>query len=71
MNVRKIPQKSLVSGVLAGFAYQFKVKTWLVRLVFIIALFMSFGIFILAYILLAMLMPSWETIPKDYSEVSE
>lgn len=71
MNIKKIPQKSILAGVLSGFAYHFKMPTWLVRFLFIVALFMSFGLSVFVYIVLAFLMPKWEDLPIDYTDICE
>ena len=72
MELTKIQPKKMISGVLAGIAYQTKMKTWLIRLIFLsIAVLTSIAPMIFLYILFAIFLPSTNTVPKDYHEICE
>lgn len=57
-------------GVCGGIAYWLGVPTWLVRLLLIISIF-GYGVGILPYILLWILLPKWPETPKDFANTTE
>ena len=72
MNAKKITEKKIVAGVLAGFAYSFGLKTWLVRAAYILlGVFTGLVPAVVIYAILAVMMPQWDKTPENYSEVCE
>lgn len=63
---RNLPGEGIVMGVCAGLSYRLGVATWIVRLVFVIALF-GYGAGLLAYLLVGWLAPDAAT-PADYGK---
>ena len=47
----------IIAGVCGGFAARMRVSTWLVRIVLLIAAFVTAGLATVAYVLLALLLP--------------
>ena len=67
MNVKfyKLKKNRLISGVLSGLCDKFDFDLSLVRFLFIIFTVVNFGLGILIYILLAMVMPYKEDIEEE------
>ncbi|MDQ1328559.1 MAG: PspC protein [Candidatus Poribacteria bacterium] len=63
----RIPEKRIIGGVCAGFAYWLHWPTWAVRALLIL-LILSVGFGILAYIILWILMPVATETPADYDD---
>jgi phage shock protein PspC (stress-responsive transcriptional regulator) len=61
---RNLPHEGMVMGVCAGLAYRLAWPTWIVRVLFLVALF-GYGAGLLAYLLVGWLAPEAET-PRDY-----
>jgi len=66
----RFPKVGWFGGVCAGFAYRFKIQTWIIRCILLFLMLCTQGCFFLAYILLWICMPTAET-PEDYKEVCE
>ncbi len=72
--LRRIPDpKAWLGGVCAGLAYSLKGPTWLVRLLFIIIGSMLVTPFCIPFVYLVVwvLMPKWDEVPADYTEICE
>jgi phage shock protein PspC (stress-responsive transcriptional regulator) len=54
-----------IGGVCAGLAYSLSLPTWVVRLA-VLALMFGYGIGLLPYLLLWLLVPNHEDTPADY-----
>lgn len=67
----RISQKWTVTGVCAGFAYKFGVPTWLVQVIWVVATFGLGGVPLIAYIILAIVMPKASESPVDYDTRTE
>lgn len=67
----KIYQAGCLGGVCAGIAYTFKLPTWLLRIIFLYFAIVCPGYTWLTYIILAIVLPSYNGIPEDYYEVCE
>lgn len=67
--LRKVSDESWVGGVCAGIAYYLGCPTWIVRLVWFLAVFV-YGFGGSAYILLWIFLPEWDSTPQDYQEVT-
>ena len=67
----RIPQKQTIAGVCSGFAYKFGVPTWLVQVVWVVATFALGGAPLIAYIILAIVMPKASEFPADYDTRTE
>jgi phage shock protein PspC (stress-responsive transcriptional regulator) len=63
----KIQQDKWLGGVCSGFAYMLGVPTWLVRMGWTLAVFLTCGVPLLAYLLLWVFMPRWHIDPSDYA----
>lgn len=63
----KIQQDKWLGGVCSGVAYMLGVPTWLVRMGWTLAAFLTCGVPLLAYLLLWVFMPRWHIDPSDYS----
>lgn len=48
----------LVAGVCAGFAHRYGISPWLVRGVFVLAMFGTIGLVVVAYAVLALVLPA-------------
>ncbi len=70
MKLKRIKKDKMICGVLAGIAYALGVQTWIVRVVFIIACFLT-AMFplLLAYIVLSFVLNECEEDPSDYDEI--
>lgn len=67
-DLRRFPQKGILGGVSAGIAYHLKIKTWMVRLGWFLAIFiLGFPLFV--YIGFWIFMPRDEETPADYEEI--
>lgn len=72
MKLYRIKDKTDFSlgGVCAGIAYYFRIKTWIVRVAFIMLVFLTYGPAILAiYSILAAFVPKYNHIPSDYDKI--
>lgn len=56
----RLPRQGQIAGVCAGFATYFDIDVVLLRIVFVFLIFITGGGFIVAYILMAIIMPSAE-----------
>lgn len=54
------PEISVIGGVLAGIAYKLKFPTWIIRVAFVILLFITFFLPVVIYLVL------WGTLPIQY-----
>lgn len=66
-NLKKI-NGTAFAGVCAGIAYWSHIPVWVVRLLWLIALF-YYGVGLGIYILLAICMPRWKSNPPGYHEL--
>lgn len=62
-----LPGKGWIGGVCAGLAYWLKLPLWLVRLVWGLAFFV-YGVGLLPYLALWILVPDAEKTPADYAK---
>lgn len=62
---KNLPDAGIAMGVCAGLSYRLGVPTWIVRLVFLIAV-LGYGVGLVAYLLVGWLAPDAAT-PKDYA----
>ena len=67
----RIPQRKTIGGVCAGFAYKFGIPTWLVQVIWVVATFGLGGVPLIAYIILAIVMPKASESPADYDTRTE
>lgn len=67
--LRRITWNNWIGGVCAGFAYWIGVPTWLVRLVWTATVFF-YGVGVIPYVLLWIFVPTWDSDPEDYDDVS-
>lgn len=67
MNLKLLPNEGVVGGVCAGIAYELSIKTWIVRLLCCLLIFV-YTEFIIIYLLLWTFVPNTET-PLDYDDV--
>ena len=67
----RIPQRKTIAGVCAGFAYKFGTPTWLVQVIWVVATFGLSGIPLIAYLILAIVMPRAIESPEDYEARTE
>lgn len=58
-------------GVASGVAYYFGLRTWMVRVLFVILALCSFGLTVLAYVLVGMFAPKNITDPLDYNQICQ
>lgn len=58
-------------GVASGLAYYLNLKTWIVRVLFVVLAFCSLGLTVLAYLLVGMFAPKNIADPLDYKQVCE
>jgi phage shock protein PspC (stress-responsive transcriptional regulator) len=72
-NYKRMEQNKMLSGVLSGLAYSFGFKTWLVRLVFMLAVFTAITLpfLVLVYALATFFAPVYDQDPEDYKQVCE
>lgn len=72
-NYKRMTQNKMLSGVLSGLAYSFGFKTWIVRLVFMLAVFTAITLpfLVLVYVLAVFFAPVYEQDPEDYKQVCE
>lgn len=56
--MKKDKENAMISGVCAGLAKEFNVDATIVRLGFVVATLMGFGLPIIIYIVMALVMPS-------------
>lgn len=68
MTIMRMRQHKMVSGVLAGVAYTLGWRTWLVRLLFVLAVLCTGGTLIIVYFLMALFVPKYLIDPTDYQE---
>jgi phage shock protein PspC (stress-responsive transcriptional regulator) len=68
---RKLPTNNGLLGVCSGIAYALGVKVWLVRALFFLACVFTGFIAFWIYLILALCVPEWKVIPKDYLHVCE
>lgn len=59
---------SWLGGVCGGIAYWMESPAWLVRTLFVLGV-LCFGVGLLPYIVLWVMMPKWAEDPADYHEV--
>lgn len=64
----KIENEGKVSGVCAGLGRYFNIDVTLIRLIWILAIFFGVGSPILIYIILAIILPSYDSRTEGYSE---
>lgn len=60
--------KGVIAGVCAGIAESFKLNATLVRTIFLLLVFCSFGAAAIAYLILWFLMPQNKSSRKSYEE---
>lgn len=60
------PRVKVVSGVLAGLAYNFKIDPFWVRLLFVVLMFSSIGALFFVYFIMAMMMDSNDINKEDF-----
>lgn len=72
-NYKRMVHNKMIAGVLSGLAYSFGFKTWLVRLVFVLAALTAITVpfLVLVYALAAFFAPVNEQDPEDYKSVCE
>ena len=59
-----------LAGVCAGIAYFLRIKTWIVRIIFILLVFFTYGPAVLAvYSLLAIFTSKYKHMPHDYERI--
>ncbi|MEA2715375.1 MAG: hypothetical protein QOG91_403 [Candidatus Parcubacteria bacterium] len=58
-----------IAGVCAGMAYAFGIPTWIVRVIWF-TLLICYGVGAVAYVILWLCVPEWDSDPKDYKTVS-
>lgn len=70
---KRMVQNKLLGGVLSGLAYSFGFKTWVVRLLFVLAVFTAITLpfLVIIYALTAIFAPAYEQDPDDYKQVCE
>ncbi len=76
MKYKRILFGSILGGVLSGFAYYFKIPTWILRTSFVLLVITEFAVysnsvFWLVYVLIALFAPEYKEDPLDYKEVCE
>jgi phage shock protein C len=64
---RLLPQKSWLGGVCSALAYKLGLPTWLVRLIWAVAV-LCYGTGALLYVILWVFVPNADRVPKDYAE---
>lgn len=67
----RLPEQGKISGVAAGFAEYFDMDVTLMRLLFVAALFVTAGAAVVAYIVLAIVMPTPGTDKNQPIDVSD
>lgn len=67
---RAISGEEWSGGVCAGVAYWIVSPVWIIRLLWFLVACFSFGIGILAYILLWIFLPEWSILPEDFHEIT-
>ena len=65
--LRRATEHSMIAGICAGISYWLGIPTWLVRVVWGVALFF-YGVGLGIYILLWIFMPTWDRTPNDYKD---
>lgn len=72
-NYKRMVQHKMLAGVLSGLAYSLGFKAWIVRLVFVLAVFtaVTLPFLVLIYVLAAFFAPAHEQDPEDYKSVCE
>lgn len=63
---RTPPGNRWLGGVCAGLAYTAGIPVWIVRLLVVVT-FLFYGVGILPYLLLWLLVPKWPELPADFS----
>ncbi len=59
----------IIGGVCSGFAYYLGIPTWIVRVVWFVAI-CGYGTGLIFYLLLWLLLPEWEKDPKDFKKIT-
>ncbi len=70
-NIRRIPEKGIISGVSAGLAYYFGAPLWVVRLIMVLLLLSGWHFMPIAYILMWIFVPKAEHVPEDFDELTK
>lgn len=66
---RRTNQAAKVFGVCGGLAYGLGAPAWVLRIALLVAFF-GYGVGFGVYILLALVMPTWDNDPADYRSVA-
>jgi len=67
----KIENEGKISGVCAGLARYFNIDVTLIRIVWLLAVFLGVGSPILIYIIMAIVMPNYDPNDVDYEVVED
>ncbi|MGB2787437.1 MAG: PspC domain-containing protein [Candidatus Saccharimonadaceae bacterium] len=67
----RLPKEGMIAGVAAGFAKYFDIDVTIVRLLFVVAGLVTAGSAIIAYIILAIIMPTPDRASIDKRDVGE
>lgn len=67
----KIEKEGKISGVCAGLARYFNIDVTLIRIIWLLAVFLGIGSPILIYIIMAIVMPEYDPNEVDFEEVDE
>lgn len=67
----RLPKEGMIAGVAAGFAKYFDIDVTIVRLLFVVAALITAGSAIIAYIILAIIMPTPDKNINDKRDVGE
>ncbi len=65
-SLKRMPNRSWLGGVCAGFSYWLGFPTWILRILVLIFAGKIFWV----YFLLWLLMPEWDETPKDYEKIT-
>lgn len=65
---RRVNEDAKLFGVCGGLAYMLEMPSWLVRLLVACSV-LFLGVGLLAYILVGLFAPQWDTDPADYKQV--
>ena len=65
-------RKEVFSGVCAGIAYSTGVSVFIIRLLTLVSFFVfTPATVIIVYVLAAIILPEWDTLPEDYVDRAE
>ena len=71
MNFKRIENgKAWLGGICSGLAYVFSIPVWIVRVVFLILCF-PVKVFPIVYLIVWLMAPKYNELPKDYDKLCE